>query len=389
MKKYFSGLTKNTFLLSFTSMFADISTEMLYPILPIFLTTVLGAGGAVVGVVEGVAVASQNIIQGISGAYSDKIQKRKPIAVFGYILAALSKPFIGLSISWWGVFAARSVDRLGSGIRSAPRDALVANSAQEGHRGKAFGLEGIGDNIGAFFGPLITVLLLYYFKVDMRNIFYLAVIPGLLAVVMVLFVKESKTRSSSFKAKQKLDINVFKFPKKYLVYLGVIFIFGIGNLSASFMILQAKNIGMPGMTTILTYALFNLVAALVSYPAGILSDRFGRKNLLLLSFAIFFFSLLGFTGTASFGVMIMLFAMYGVFMGIFRAAGKAFASDFVHADLRASSVGWYNTTIGISGLISGIAAGQIYDKLGPTMVFATSTIFVFIAFMAMLFIVQE
>ncbi len=380
--KHFKGLTRNTFLLTFTSLFADISTEMLYPILPIFLTQVLGVGGAVVGIVEGTAIAMQNIIQGISGALSDKLQKRKPIAVFGYTLAALSKPFIGLSTSWWGVFAARSVDRLGSGIRSAPRDALVANSADEKNRGKAFGLEGIGDNLGAFLGPLLAVLLLFYFKVDIREIFYLAIIPGLLAVFMVFLVKE---KPDGFKAKSKLDVNLFKFPKPYLKYLAIIGFFGIGNVSSSFMILQTRNIGVPLFGTILIYALFNLVAAVVSYPAGILSDKLGRKNVLLTSFLLFFVSLLGFSVSKNFVVITFLFMLYGAYTGIFRAAGKAMASDFVDGRLRASAVGWFNTVVGISGLVASVAAGQVYDKVGHPMVFATAAIFVFFGTVALLF----
>lgn len=373
--KYFSGLTKNTFLLTFTSLFADISTEMLYPVLPIFLTQVLGAGGAVVGIVEGVAVAMQNIIQGVSGAFSDKLRKRKPVAIFGYTLAALSKPFIGLSTSWWGVFGARSVDRLGSGIRSAPRDALVANSADEKSRGKAFGLEGIGDNLGAFLGPLLAVLLLFYFNVNIRHIFYYALIPGLLAVIMVLFVKE---KPDGFSAKSKLDVSLFKFPAQYWKYLAVIGIFDIGNISSSFMILQTKNIGIPLIGTILIYALFNLVAALISYPAGVLTDKFGRKGVLLASFVLFFVSLMGFAATKSFFVISLMFVLFGLYMGIFRAAGKAYASDFAPRELRASAVGWYNTVVGFSGLIASVLAGQIYDRIGHATVFATAAIFVFL-----------
>lgn len=374
-KKYFEGLTKNTFLLTFTSLFADISTEMLYPVIPIFLTTVLGAGGAVVGIVEGVAVAAQNIIQGISGALSDKLQRRKPIAVFGYTLAALSKPFIGLSTSWWGVFAARSVDRLASGTRSAPRDALIAGSAEEGARGKAFGLEGIGDNLGAFLGPLLAIVLLFYFHVNIRSIFYLAIIPGLLAVIMVLFVKEKK---DGFSAKAKLDVNLTKFPKAYWKYLGLTAVFGIGNISSSFMILQTKNIGIPLIGTILIYAIYNLLAAVISYPSGFLSDKFGRKKVLLSSFVIFLISLVGFALSRNIFVISLLFAFYGVYQGIFRAVGKAFATDFVPQHLRASGIGWYNTVVGLSGLVASVAAGQLYDKVGHPAVFAVAAIFVFL-----------
>src|SRR5215471_4475929 len=161
--RFFEGLTRDTGLLALASLFSDISTEMLYPVLPVFLTQTLGAGGAVVGLVEGVAMATQNIIQGFSGTLSDRLAKRKPIALVGYALSALSKPLIGLSTSWTGVLAARSMDRLGAGSRSAPRDALVAASAHEDHRGKAFGLEGAGDNAGAFVGPLVAVALISVF----------------------------------------------------------------------------------------------------------------------------------------------------------------------------------------------------------------------------------
>src|SRR5262245_43755819 len=186
--RYFAGLSRNTFLLAFASLFADISTEMLYPVLPIFLTQTLHASGSIVGLVEGVAHATQNIVQGFSGSLSDKLQKRKSIALAGYLLAAIAKPLIGLSTGWQGVLGARMPDRFGAGSRSARRDALIAASVAEENRGRAFGLEGIGDNAGAFLGPLLAVLLLAAWQLDVRYIFYLAFIPGMLAFVMVLFV---------------------------------------------------------------------------------------------------------------------------------------------------------------------------------------------------------
>lgn len=374
MKKYFKGLSRDTVLLTFTSLFADISTEMLYPVLPIFLTTYLGAGGAVVGLVEGVATAMQNVIQGLSGSLSDKFQKRKVTAIVGYSIAALSKPFIGLSNSWGQVLAARSTDRLGTGIRSAPRDGLIANSADEKSRGKAFGLEGIGDNLGAFLGPLVAVALLFYFKVNIRSIFYLAIIPGILAVLMIILVKE---KEGKFSSKAKLS-SLFKFPKSYWKYLGVIAVFGIGNISSSFMILETKNIGVPLIGTILIYAFYNFAAALVSYPAGFLADKVGRKNILLAGFILFFVSLVGFAMTRNFVVVAITFATFGLYQGIFRASGKAYASDFAPKELRASAVGWFNTVVGLSGLVASIMAGEIYDHIGHSTVFATAAIFVFI-----------
>lgn len=371
-KKFFNGLSKNTFLLTFTSLFGDIATEMLYPILPIFLTQYLGVGGSIVGLVEGIATATQNIEMGVAGYLSDKLQKRKPLAIFGYTLAAVAKPFIGLATSWTGVFAARFADRIGAGTRSAPRDALIAASADEKHRGKAFGLEGIGDNLGAFLGPILAIILLYTLKIEIRQIFYLAIIPGILSVITIILVKEKK---AEVKSKIKLDTNLLHFPKEYWKYLGVIAVFGIGNVSSSFMILQTKSIGIPLITTIFIYAIYNLVAAVVSYPSGTLSDSFGRKNLLLTSFVIFLLTVVGFALSTNFLVIAILFAVYGAYQGIFRAVGKAFASDLVAKELRASGVGWYNAVVGLSGLVASLSAGLLWDKIGHPAAFIFAAVF--------------
>ncbi len=370
--KYFKGLSRDTFLLTFTSLFADISTEMLYPILPIFVTQYLGAKGSVIGIIEGIATATQYIIQGISGWYSDKLKSRKPLAIAGYLFAALSKPLIGFSSTWSGVLGARFLDRLGSGTRSAPRDALIAGSADENSRGKAFGIEGIGDNLGAFLGPLLAIALLYWFKVPLKSIFYLAIIPGLLAVLMVALVKEKK---NEFSSKSKIDFKV-KFSKGYYKYLLITGVFGLGNISSSFMILQLKNIGVPLLWTIFIYAIYNLVAALVSYPLGALSDKIGRKNLLFGAFMIFLFVLIGFTNTKDFLRIGILFGLYGIYQGTFRAVGKALASDFSAQSFRATAIGWYNAVIGISGLFASLLAGYTYDSIGHSTVFATAAVFV-------------
>ncbi len=173
IRSYFAGLSRSTFLLAAASLFADISTEMLYPVLPVFLTQTLKANGSIVGLVEGFAQAAQNIVQGFSGALSDRLQRRKPVALAGYLLAAVAKPLLGLAAVWPELFGARLLDRLGAGARSAPRDALIATSVDEENRGRAFGLEGLGDNAGAFLGPLLAAFLLYALHVGMRSVFYL------------------------------------------------------------------------------------------------------------------------------------------------------------------------------------------------------------------------
>jgi len=365
-QRYFSGLSRNTFLLALASLFADISTEMLYPVLPIFLTQILNASGSVVGLVEGIAVATQNIVQGLSGSLSDRLQRRKSIALAGYFLTAIAKPLIGLSTVWQGVLGARVLDRLGAGTRSAPRDALIASSVHETIRGRAFGLEGAGDNAGAFLGPLLAAFLIVTWELDIRYIFYLALIPGLLAFLMVMFVKE---RPAEVSAKAKIDVSFRQFQRDYWKYLLVTALFGIGNSSNAFLILRTQDIGASLEATILIYAGFNLVAAGISYPAGFLSDQWGRRNVLLLSFLIFLATYLGFALTQNVVVIAVLFVSYGLYQGIFRAVGKALASDFVPEHLQASGIGWYNTAVGLAGLVASIVAGLLWDHIGPSAVF--------------------
>ncbi|HEY2780624.1 MAG TPA: MFS transporter [Steroidobacteraceae bacterium] len=365
IQRYFAGLSGSTFLLAFSSFFADISTEMLYPVLPTFLTQTLKASGSIVGLVDGFAQATQNIVQGFSGALSDKLKKRKSIALVGYFLAALGKPLMGLATVWPGFFAARLLDRIGAGTRSPPRDALIAASVHEKDRGRAFGLEGVGDNAGAFIGPLLAVALLYAMHINIRSIFYLALIPGLLAFGLVLFVSD---RPAVVQAKSKLDFHV-RFPAGYWKYLAVTGLFNLGNSSNAFLILRTQDVGISLQSTILIYAAFNLAAALISYPAGALSDRVGRKGVLLAAFLIFTAAYLGFALTQSHMLIITLFILYGLFQGIFRAVGKTLATDLVPESLRASGIGWYSTTVGIFQLLASLIAGTLWDRAGHTAVF--------------------
>jgi len=364
--RHFAGLSKNTFLLALSSLFADISTEMLYPVLPLFLTQTLRASGSVVGLVDGLAQATQNVVQGFSGALSDRLQRRKPLALFGYALAAIAKPLMGMATIWQGLFAARLLDRLGAGTRSAPRDALIASSVDAANRGRAFGLEGVGDNAGAFLGPLLALFLLYSLQIGIRSIFYLALIPGLLAFVMVLFVRE---RPAAVTAKSKIDISVAQFPRAYWNYLLVTALFGLGNSSNAFLILRTQEVGASLQHTILIYAAFNLMAALISYPAGSLSDQWGRRNVLLAAFIIFFVGYLGLAVTHNILLNATMFVFYGLFQGIFRAVGKAFAADFVPEHLRASAVGWYSTTVGLLQLVASLIAGMLWDRVSHEAVF--------------------
>jgi len=366
VRGYFAGLSASTFLLALSSLFADVSTEMLYPVLPIFLTQTLHAGGSIVGLVDGFAQATQNIVQGFSGALSDKLRRHKLIALIGYFVAALAKPLMGLATAWEGLLGARLLDRMGAGTRSPPRDALIAASVHEKDRGRAFGLEGVGDNAGAFLGPLVAVVLLYAMHFGIRTLFYLALVPGLLAFCMVLFVSEG---SAAVAAKAKIDLRLRQFPQGYWKYLLVTALFNFGNSSNAFLILRMQDSGVSMRSTILIYAAFNLAAALISYPAGVLSDRIERTSILLLSFLIFLVSYLGFAITQNHFLIIALFIFYGLFQGIFRAVGKTLASDFVPQAMRASAIGWYSTTVGLFQLAASLVAGVLWDRVGHGAVF--------------------
>jgi MFS family permease len=236
----------------------------------------------------------------------------------------------------------------------------------------AFGLEGGGDNAGAFLGPLLAVFLLYSLHVGIRNIFYLAMVPGLLAFVMVLLVNE---RRGAVSAKSRVDIGLRDFPDGYWKYLLVTALFGLGNASNAFLILRTQDIGASLKTTIVIYAAYNLVAALISYPAGALSDKWGRRNVLLAAFVVFLSAYLGFALTRSIVLIAGLFVFYGLYQGIFRSVGKSFAADFVPQHLRASGIGWYSTTVGLMQLVASVVAGALWDRCGHTAVFYYGAVF--------------
>jgi len=273
---------------------------------------------------------------------------------------------------------------LGSGIRSAPRDALIAASVEPANRGRAFGLEGVGDNAGACIGPLLAVVLLMVCHLPIRLIFYLAVIPGLLAFLLVLFVEE---RPTGPEVKSKIEIRLERLPRGYWKYLLATALFGIGNSSNAFLILQTKEIGASLTTTILIYAGFNLVAALISYPAGSLSDLFGRRRLLAGAMAIFLTTYLGFAMTNNVTFIGIFFMLYGLYQGIFRSVGKALASDFVSEQRHATAIGWYNTAVGVSGLLASLLAGWFWDRVGHAAVFFFGAAFSVVGIAALLVLV--
>lgn len=367
------SLPRSLYLLALTSLFGDISTEMLYPVLPLFITRELGAPASVVGIIEGVAEATQNLAQGASGWLADRAGRNKPIALFGYALAALAKPTIALASAWPSVLVSRFADRAGAGIRSAPRDALIASSVDRARRGAAFGLEGIGDNLGAVGGPLLAAALLYLFQVDLRVIFLVAFLPGAVAFLLMTFVPETSRPPVNTALARPTAL-----PREYWTYLATVAVFGIGNASSAFIVLRAADVGLPPELALLVYAGYNLVAALAAYPAGELSDTVGRTTAMSAALFLIAVAFAGLAFASSGWLVALLFALYGVHRGALRAVGKALAVDLVPGELRATGVGLYSGTLGLTALVAGPVAGYLWDAAGPSTTFGYGAVCAFL-----------
>lgn len=383
-----SGVNRNVTLLALTSLFGDISTEMMYPALPIFLTVVLGAPASAVGLIEGIATGIQYSVQGPAGALADRLRRKKPIGAFGYALAALGKLVIGLAPVWPVALLGRAIDRFGAGSRSAPRDALIAASAPPERRGLAFGLEGLGDNAGAFIGPLVTLLLVSVLNTPLRTVFLLAFLPGAFAFMLFLLVREKREKRAAPISQPPEPpaprLTLRSATPAYWRYLLVTAIFGIGNSTNAFLILRLEGIGATFTVTVLVYAFFNLVAALISAPAGALVDLSGGPKRVLLGclliFAIVYF---GFAFSANAALLALLFVGYGVFQGGYRAVGKTYASNLVPATLRASGLGWYATVIGLSSVVASTVGGWLWTQVSPSATFLYGGVFALVGSLAL------
>ncbi|NCO66159.1 MAG: MFS transporter [Candidatus Aquicultor secundus] len=357
------GFSRNVFFVGLTSFFTDISTEMVYPLIPIFLTTVLGAPVAIVGLVEGIAESTASLLKVISGWLSDRTQRRKRLTVLGYGLAAIAKPLLALSFVWWQVLIARFVDRFGKGVRTSPRDALIADSTSSEDYGKAFGFHRGMDTLGAAFGPLIAFAALPLLHNNFRLYFSFAIIPAVIGVVVLaLFVKE-KVRAAKV---ENLRLSLKPFNRQFKLFLLIVLIFTVGNSSDAFLILRANNVGVAVGLIPLVYFVFNTVYALASTPIGALSDRIGRKVVIIAGYLIFAIVYLGFALVKSPFTIWLLFAAYGLYYAFTEGIFKAFTADLVPENLRGTAYGFLSLVLGIALLPASLIAGFLWDKISPS-----------------------
>ncbi len=364
-------LPKNVFILGLVSFFTDFSTEMIYPLLPIFLYSVLGASKSFIGLLEGIAETTASILKVFSGWFSDKIKKRKVFILFGYSISAISKPLIGFSKIPLHVLVLRFFDRVGKGIRTAPRDALVADSTPEEIRGKSFGYHRAMDTAGAVVGPLVAFLLLPLLRGNYRTLFAFTFIPGLIAVTLILlFIKEQKRNTEILKIEASWKKEV---PPKFFIFLAAIVLFTLGNSSDAFLILRANLAGISSYTIPILWLFFNLVYAILATPFGILSDKIGRKKMVTAGFVVYSIVYAGFAFAVKKWQIWGLFLVYGLYYAMVEGGLRAFVADIVGKEKRATAYGIYHTAVGVAAFPASFIFGILWQYFGFQIAFLTGS----------------
>lgn len=359
------GLSRNVFFTGLVSLLMDVSSEMVYPLLPLFLTNVLGATKTTVGIIEGIAEATASLLKIFSGWVSDKFGKRKLLMGLGYGISTVSRPIIALASTWFSVLGARFVDRVGKGVRTAPRDAIIAESTPEYKLGLAFGFHRTMDTIGAVIGPGLAFILLYLTSENMRFVFLASTIPGILAVAVIIFFLKEKAKKAREKGAEIPRLTLASFDGKFRSYLFVIAIFSLGNFADAFLLLQAQNLGIRQEIIPIVYLLFNIVYALSSAPIGAFADRIGLRTVVLAGFISY--SVIYFLVANAFSPVHMwiLFPLYGVYKAMTEGVQRAFLSTLAPKERKATAFGVYHTVTGLMLLPASIIAGRLWDAFGP------------------------
>ncbi len=364
-------LHRNVLALGLVSLLTDASSEMIYPLLPVFLSVTLGAGPAVLGAIEGVAETTAALLKLFSGAASDRIGRKKPLVLAGYGLSSLMRPLMAFATGWGHVLAVRFADRIGKGVRTSPRDALLAAYVPAEDRGRAFGLQRSLDHLGAVIGPLLAFALLSWAGVPLRTVFLLSAIPGFAALLVLAFLVREVAAPPPPSARPRL-LDGSGLPGPFRGYLGVVVVFTLGNASDAFLVLRAVEEGVSVKYVPLLWGAFHVVKSALSTPLGALSDRWDRKKLIVGGWLVY---------AATYGAwgilhgpwtMVALFLLYALYSAATEGAERALVADFVGPERRGTAFGWFNLSVGIAALPASLLFGGLYAWQGAPVAFGVS-----------------
>jgi Na+/melibiose symporter and related transporters len=371
-----SKLGRNVYALAAVSFFTDVSSEMIYPLLPVFLTTVLGVSAGFIGAIEGAAESTAALLKLASGWWSDRVRRRKPFVVVGYTLASVVRPLVAIAQSAGQVLLIRVSDRVGKGLRNSPRDALIADSVDPKIRGRAFGFRSAADNAGALLGPLIAFGLLRIFGLSLRTVFWLSAIPGALAIIVAIVGVREVDRRSAAASKTELGTNM---GRRFWAFLAVIFLFTLGNSTDAFLLLRAKELGVPVALAPILWALLSGVKSVSNTPGGALSDRIGRRPTLIAGWLVYALIYFLFARASHAWHAWALFAAYGVYFGLTEGTELALIADVAPHTRRGAAYGWYYLAIGIGALPASIGFGILWDRFGSATAFSVGAVLALIA----------
>ena len=379
-KKKIFGLEKNAFFTGLTSFFTDTSTKMVYSVMPLFLLSI-GASKTTISLIEGIAESTASLLKAISGYWSDKIGKNKPFMIIGYGITAIITPLYALARIPIQILFFRFFERIGKGLRAAPRDSLISGSIKKNEAGKTFGFQKAMDNSGAIVGPLIAFLMLSIFPLNYSYIFLLATIPAILGVLtIIIFIKEAKAEKKETTNKISLKL----LPKKFYFFLIIIFVFTLGNSADALLLVKTSETGIDKSYIPFVYMIFNTVSVLLAIPIGKLSDRIGREKLIILGFIVYAIVYYFFGRFNSINVFIFLFMLYGFYSALTDGSQKAMISDIVSKDLKGTGFGIYHAVLGITLLPASLIAGLLYDKVNSNAPFYFGSIMALIATILMI-----
>ena len=380
----FAGITGNILILGLVSFLTDVSSEMIYPLLPFFLTSVLGAGPAFLGVIEGVAESTAALLKLVSGIMVDRMPTRKPLVLAGYTLSSICRPLVAIAGTPLAVLFIRFADRVGKGVRTSPRDALIADSVTRDMRGKAYGFHRSMDHAGAIVGPLVATLLLTWFVADLRTVFWLAAIPGIGAVLLIIFsVREAERRKGAADGGFLRIVPAGPLRR----YLLVMFLFTLGNSSDAFLLLRAGQLGVTPARIPLLWTFFHVVKMFSAMPFGALSDRLGRRGMISAGWLVYALAYAGFAMAARELHVWLLFAVYGLFYGLTEGTEKALLVDIADSRQRGVAFGWFNLATGVGAFPASLMFGFIWQGAGAVWAFGFGAGIALLALCLLLFLV--